>query len=491
MKLQASDYLKLLDNKRKDLLNDKYIVKPFFELINSKDFKSGENKRINIITGHMNQGKTYNVTKCIIPTLLNEYDIDVVIFGVPQMALIDEQTFINELPTLSNCNYVNNNVSQSLKYLEATKKSGKKLVITFTHSKLLYKDAGKNFITSLIESGLKFAYFFDEAHMGSTSDIKNYKENIGHTVSIYDGHLYTACSRMLEATNHVYGITATTNREMKGELSAEGDYQYYVMNEAPPIEELKFNGAFCGSVDFYDKETDTENQFESYLNWFSSVQYRLPHKQVMMVITGASNCSNGFDLTKASLVIQSHNRSMGYFPPKELGIVILSSKSPGNILQSYDGKTRQEGLTDDECLAILNDVNHPARFMLVVEKGKCGINVAPLKWIFSYRPQDKKDSKGKDAQPITEAAIQVVGRASRTYTGMNRTDFSEKYGKSWKKYVMKCSNQEYRDFLEYNSMHICVPDTTMWRAAAHDFQENRVMSKSEMIVICDKLRGNE
>jgi len=105
---------------------------------------------------------------------------------------------------------------------------------------------------------------------------------------------------------------------------------------------------------------------------------------------------------------------------------------------------------------------------LFVEKGKCGLNVHCLKSFFSFRTTDKKTSSRLNEEPITNQAIQILGRMMRIWTGMSNKDFVKQWGYDLTNYVKSLNTVQKNTLLELNSFDICVPDNDMWRATVKD-----------------------
>ena len=107
---------------------------------------------------------------------------------------------------------------------------------------------------------------------------------------------------------------------------------------------------------------------------------------------------------------------------------------------------------------------------MFVEKGKCGLNVHCLKSFFSFRTTDKKTSSRLNEEPITNQAIQILGRMMRIWTGMSNKDFVKQWGYDLTNYVKSLNTVQKNTLLELNSFDICVPDNDMWRTTSKEIR---------------------
>ena len=72
----------------KDLtLEQKYLINPFTKEINSKGFPTSTNE-FKLIVGTTGLGKTYSSFNSMIPTLFEDHNLKLVIYSMPQTAMI-------------------------------------------------------------------------------------------------------------------------------------------------------------------------------------------------------------------------------------------------------------------------------------------------------------------------------------------------------------------------------------------------------------------
>ena len=84
-----------------------------------------------------------------------------------------------------------------------------------------------------------------------------------------------------------------------------------------------------------------------------------------------------------------------------------------------------------------------------------------------------------DKEPITENAIQIVGRAMRINTGVSNEKFTDEWGYDLTDYVkggLK-NDDEVEGLLELNSLDLYVPDNEMWNASIEAIRKDLCPSK--------------
>ena len=130
-------------------------------------------------------------------------------------------------------------------------------------------------------------------------------------------------------------------------------------------------------------------------------------------------------------------------------------------------------LDEDEIKKKLNDNNDPLKIVIVVQKGKMGMNIFTLKTLFSFKPQDKKNSLG---EAITEFAIQTLGRLVRLNTGIDKDEFANKYEYDLSNYMKTLTDEEKNEVLEANTINVVLPGTNMHKKAVSIFKDKYVSS---------------
>ena len=102
-----------------------------------------------------------------------------------------------------------------------------------------------------------------------------------------------------------------------------------------------------------------------------------------------------------------------------------------------------------------------------------GMNIFTLKTLFSFKPQNKKDSSGV---AITEFAIQTLGRLVRLNTGLGKDEFANKYEYDLSNYMKTLTDEEKIEVLEANTINIYLPNTDMYKEAVSIFKDKYVSS---------------
>ena len=147
-------------------------------------------------------------------------------------------------------------------------------------------------------------------------------------------------------------------------------------------------------------------------------------------------------------VLSSEFTGFVNFKPKGFGITIDRTKS-----------------TEQEVKNALANPEHACQILIVIEKGKMGMNIHNLKTYMSFRKTDKEMSSKYDNKPITETAKQIVGRFMRIWTGMTNEKFVKEYGYDLTEYVKNLDEDGLKSLFKLNSYYLYVPNNEMWRAA--------------------------
>ena len=80
----------------------------------------------------------------------------------------------------------------------------------------------------------------------------------------------------------------------------------------------------------------------------------------------------------------------GYLKMGEYSIALMDQT--GCYVYNLNGNVLKK--TDDEIKEMLNDKSNPLRYLIVVERGKSGMNVSTLKWYFDFRRTTKFNDDG-------------------------------------------------------------------------------------------------
>ena len=446
---------------------DDYLVLPFFDTINSKTFSSSI-QIMKIIVGATGQGKTFSTATIFIPELIKEKKVDLVVVSVPQTEILDKEIFEDVVANMVGVHYTND-VKEAKKLL----KRNKKVVLTTTHSSFSIQDKGKDLQDYMIKSGKQFAIFIDEAHTWLVSSWENYRITNGWnaTVVSYEATLFKSLDNLSKYSPYIFGLTATPNAEQLNKVETVGGMKFQVINDFAPLELLIGKTAWFKGVTYYDKSF--KNQYDILDKYETAIMnlYGSYFKKTMLVAVGNDGVKNGYDIKNVKRETFRILRSNGLISSDEQVIAVMSYDK--SIQGSYADDGSFTKLDDDEIKEKLNDANNSLRILIVVQKGKMGMNVFNLKSLVSFRASDKNNG---DGESLVEFAIQLIGRLVRLNTGLSNSEFTSKYGYDIETYVKTLSDDEVSSLIEANSMDILIPDTTMWKNAIEQFKKNYVSS---------------
>jgi len=201
----------------------------------------------------------------------------------------------------------------------------------------------------------------------------------------------------------------------------------------------------------------------------------------------------GGDISEISKLLIEINNENKFFPTNEL----LYIKLDKNTKESYSTDKSKKVVydTEDEIKEELDDITSSVRIILVVEKGKAGMNVYSLKYLMSLREYNSKDYRSDEFGVMTETAIQIMGRLVRLYAGMSNEKFDKISGYNIKKYIKE--NPKLIEKIKIlNSFNVYVPNNYVWGEAIKEFEElyvtklkDVIFDNSSEIEICPECNG--
>lgn len=437
-----------------------FLVNPFIKLINKKGF-SKTRETMHIFRGVTGQGKTYTCIHDWIPALL-EKNVRLLVYSVPFNEIRQDEQF--EIAAAKYGSMVAYDFGKATRLLKNKEVDSVILVVT-NQNWTGFK--GKNFQKWLITNieSIPTAFILDESHTWTVSCDENYKKVTGNNTPSYDAVLFKQLTKLSRVTPYIFGMTATPNAEMIGTVITSDGMDYIIVNEMAHKSLLISKTAWLNSISFYEKG-DEQFAFENFLHNFCKKE--TVDKPVMMIQACQErsewNASNTLEHLKAYLDLD------GCFDSDEKLIVVLTDKK--KFVTDLEGNI--EKVNDETALDYLRDPEHPARFLIVVEKGKCGMNVHNLSSYFSFRFTDKKDGEGTI---ITTNFLQTAGRFVRpnaSYALDSNSDLtnfvysvknSSQYTKSQKARILN-------ELIDGNSFDICVPNTDTWVESMRIFRED-------------------
>ena len=442
-----------------------YLVKPFMKLVNQKEFSNKRNT-MHILRGVTGQGKTHTCIHDWIPTLLSK-GIRLMVYSVPMNEIRQDDEFeIASLEYDVRPFVVRDEFDKAQHFLENTKHP----IIFITTNQNWTGDKGRLFQDWAIDNlgNNKIAFFLDEAHTWLVSCHPNYRTVVGSSTPTYEAILFKQLSKLTEVTPYVFGITATPNSEMLGDIEPAPGMKFEIVNEMADKKLLISRTAWLNRLDHYEKGEE-EFAFQQTIDDF--MRKESENKPVMMIHVCRE--PNEWDVDNTLEYLKNYLEISGPFDKSQNQklIVVLTDKK--KFVTDINGN--REALNDQTALKYLRDPKHPARFLIVVEKGKCGMNVQNLSSYFSFRFIDRKDLEGLY---ITTSFLQTAGRFVRPNVSKNYLDNNNdltnfirsvkedtNYTKTQKKSIID-------NVINTNSFDIHVPKTETWVESMRIFRED-------------------
>ena len=454
-------------NEHKKDAND-YLIAPFMNKVNDNDFVHSTGV-MKILTGVTGQGKTYSTGKVFIPYLANEKNVDIFVVSVPTTEILDKDDFEKFLTPHGFA--IAFNAKDALRKSETL---GLKTVLLTTHQGFVVSEKGNQFIDYLKNSGKTFAIFIDEAHTWLVSDVINYKDVNGSSNPTYEATMFKNLDKLSFHSPYIFGLTATPNAEQFGNVKTIGNMTFEVINTLPPKKVMLSKTAYFGKETFYDYNFSTD-KFAINLLYENAITetFLAPTKikKTMMVSVGNYNASTGYDKSYVMHITKNALYSQSLVGEDEMVIALMTGEKKETGVYSVNGSFQK--LDEDEIKKKLNDNDDPLKIVIVVQKGKMGMNIFTLKTLFSFKPQNKKDSSGS---AITEFAIQTLGRLVRLNTGLGKDEFANKYEYDLSNYMKTLTDEEKNEVLEANTINIYLPNTDMYKEAVSIFKDKYVSS---------------
>ena len=149
-------------------------------------------------------------------------------------------------------------------------------------------------------------------------------------------------------------------------------------------------------------------------------------------------------------LLEQLNSVCSYKPTDEIGVVL--SSEGGCYLFKIENK-RIRTIQEDEAYDLLDDQEHPLRYILSCDMGKMGVTIQSLKEFFSVRKTNKVNPDGKGS--IVYGTNQAEGRTCTPNPGIPLKVFFKKYGGSF------CNVPVFPK--ELNTANFYLPDNQMMR----------------------------
>ena len=409
--------------------------------------KKKADREVKIFYAPMGFGKTHNLITNWIPYLFQKTDLQVIVITAPMSDIVADNVKKLKKAGMKNGFIATTDVAEAIEFME----DGDKVVLYVTNKMLFATDSDMPniFKTKLVDT--KFAIINDEFHAHTTSSSENYKEVLGHSGGKFKATMYRTLKDFSPFTNYLFGVTATPNIEVKGEIETDGNLNYRLVNADSKIlpHELRDRSAWMGQV-FW--RTSIPKLIDRAIEDAEYVEQSTGYKRVTMIVSEQNKSTDSWTI----------DDTLDYIRPKidedkdTYTIAVTSTK--GCYLYSKSGSKIKSD--DASILKRANDLNDPLKYILVVDKFRMGINCATMKALVMLK---KSDSKRPDGSPVIENALQTLGRLLRPFGGVDTTEFWNKYGGK----LSKCPSFP----KEINQMNYYMMDTPMWRAAMAEFED--------------------
>lgn len=474
-------------------------------MFNQKDFSSYNSYHtMKIFIGGTGSGKTYFIMNTLVPTRFAMED-QVVFYTFP----------LNEIEDVNDCasaalkagvKYVSVKGYQDLNKVYEYVKLGEKVFVSM-HNKYLFGDPENgetqpnpilNDITKFLSSNNKtFSLVVDEAHTWCSTDPELYKVCKGFPPITFDGTFMRVVKQLfMSRNNHVFGATATPDREITGIVTGERGIYFEIVNQRPEYNFFTTAGSSDPVFFPWDMAKYEHKQvwldvhlpviLENFRNYVRALLLNQKKYGVMGKTCGLIQLGRDNDKYGLALELQ-----MGHFinvikeemealalPFQDNTCAVMTSKYKDYVSMLGDSTTwwarnvPGPPLTDFDILEWMNHPTHPLTFLFVIEKGKMGINVGRLKGFFSARSFETKHGSIADIygnEEITEMMEQGAGRTCRLHSGQH-SKFSEYGDYSLEGIIKNCTEEEMRMWMDLNTSHIYLPDVPVCRSAMENFQ---------------------
>lgn len=438
-----------------------FIYKDWIAHCNQPSFQKVRNE-MGIIVGKTGQGKTYSITKFMIPEWKKEpHNIQLVIVSAPQNGILDEIDFMDA--GIENGYIYTKNAQEAISLL----KMGRKVIITTSHSGLL-QDSGWELLYYAKENKVKHAMVIDEAHTWLCTGQENYRKVMGWYGSRYNASLYNMLSLVSEYNPYIFGLTATPNSEQNGKVLVKDEMTFRIINKNCPVELLLTKQAWW--EEFRPLNINSTNSVYSRIEE-RIIQIEEEKKETGVKKTLFIQCHQdryygadlGLDVESVLEHVNSIYRSLGY--REQYKTCVMTSGR--NEIYAPNGQITPK-LDETKLKTMLNDNDDELTVLLVINKGGMGMNIPTLGGMIFTKTTDKEDGNGIS---LTEFARQYMGRLVRPNV-LSSKDLKEKFDYDFSKYYKSLStDSERRNAIKANSFFVDYPDdNNMWETAINEFK---------------------
>lgn len=464
----------------------KKFANQFISTVNGEDFT---NDKINIFQLQTGGGKSYFQDKEMPIVLKKAFPELRFIFRLsPTNEVAKDGTFqkVEELSGEYSFAYADNPIEAFL-YAWKSVPNGV-LCISCTHT----------YFTVNFERLLKYApcsiLCVEEAHQfigcgdkGSAS----YLTTTGYS-SEYNAETFQRIERWAEVNSRIVGFTATPTLHHKGFETLSDKFQ--VCSELASLEEILPSQAWINKTKEYmyvkhhgkdsvktsiEDSIDILFQRESNLLDLISEDKNIVPKLSGLFIAGDRRGVWGCPIDEVRETISNYLLSIGYDESEKMIATMVEDSSGGVTIYNLKGETERVKGGATELLERLHDPHDPVRFLIVINRGRSGINVHNLATCVVCRIRDPKEVR-------TPIPIQIFGRMVRLNTGTGDI-VRKKYENTLMSYISGYSvdyNVSYSTIVKTvstaNCFDIWYPENPKakrtWRDSLQEFKELYVNS---------------
>lgn len=446
-------------------INNKYLVEPFLKEVKSKKFAESTNL-MKMIIGTTGLGKTYCTHNEFIPYLFEEEDLELVLYTYPNtevFSLLEANAVVAKTKGVI--------IATNPREVESNLRAGYKVFLACTHQMLLQNEY---LLDRFIGLGNTMGWFVDEPHTWlAASHRDNYKDTMGSYNVTYDANLYRMVSKVSAKSPYTFATTATPTNEHKHLVEPFGDMKFKIINDYPTVKDMIPFSGWMGGVSFIDLN-DPDDVLDKFIYAMNSHREKneLYGKRTMIIQVEARNGSGGYNVEYVLEMIKQYligAKSTGYSGEDRVAILSSDEKSIRSLVE-IPGLPDRYGMAEshyreEDIIGFLNDPDHPTNIVIVVNKGKCGMNILNAKSEFVFRHTDKKTGKDLGCVEIVDGAVQFIGRLQRIWTGMSKDDFVSDWGYNLTDYTKSLNTNQRKRLLELNSYDLWLPNVAMQKEA--------------------------
>jgi len=418
-----------------------------------------------IFVGKMGQGKTHAYTNSFLRTLIdlpNNEGPQLLMYSVPETSSFEHDKFEQA------CDHLSQTLGKTIKYVTTMERTGnlksqlrkiekqylaKGYIVVYSMTNAaITSDATRDFVNRLMVDDIKISVMVDESHTWLCSCQENYNLVTGNSgTRSYEAKLFEFCAHIAKKSPFVFGMTATANREQRGEIRPAEGLSFKIANKMCPKKNLLTRNGWISSFNLYDVKHTGLILKEFVKHHQNSIEESNTKKCAMISCAARIDTprSNPWTLEVMHEQLRQDLIQYANYDMDDHVIAILNKDGCKTFTLNGDG----ERITEDELKERMKDPTDPLHYLLVVYKGVCGTDISSLSHYMSVHAKNKKTS---DQVHITVGNIQRLGRFVRANLNSDIYD-----GYTLEQYINKYhTNEEMMEQLIIdNSFHAWMPDT--------------------------------